>query len=65
LRRISRLLEYSNAKDPQCTQNFETAYAEITGSVREVFQRIVSELMALQKGHGDPALPRDESAEKN
>jgi glutamate-ammonia-ligase adenylyltransferase len=65
LRRISRLLEYSNAKDPECTQNFETAYAEITGSVREVFQRIVSELMALQKGHGDPALPRDESAEKN
>jgi glutamate-ammonia-ligase adenylyltransferase len=45
LRRISRLLDHSNAKDPQCTQNFEAAYVEITGSIREVFQRIVSELM--------------------
>ena len=45
LGRISRLLDYSNAKDPQGAPNFEAAYVEITGSVREVFQRIVSELM--------------------
>jgi [glutamine synthetase] adenylyltransferase / [glutamine synthetase]-adenylyl-L-tyrosine phosphorylase len=42
---ISRLLDYSAAKDPRGAQDFEAAYLEITGRVREVFQRIVSELM--------------------
>jgi glutamate-ammonia-ligase adenylyltransferase len=44
LARISRLLGYSSATDPQGAQNFEAAYLDITGRVREVFQRIVSEL---------------------
>ena len=45
LGRVSRLLGYSSAKDPQGAQDFEAAYVDITGRVREVFQRIVSELM--------------------
>jgi [glutamine synthetase] adenylyltransferase / [glutamine synthetase]-adenylyl-L-tyrosine phosphorylase len=45
LGRISRLLRYSSAKDPQGAQDFEAVYLEITGRVREVFQRVVSELM--------------------
>jgi glutamate-ammonia-ligase adenylyltransferase len=45
LGRISRLLGYSSTKDPQGAQNFEAAYAEITGRVREIFQRIISELI--------------------
>jgi glutamate-ammonia-ligase adenylyltransferase len=44
LAHISRLLGYSSTKDPQGAQNFEAAYVDITGRVREVFQRIVSEL---------------------
>jgi glutamate-ammonia-ligase adenylyltransferase len=42
--RISRLLGYSSAEDPPGAQNFEAPYVDITGRVREVFQRIVSEL---------------------
>ena len=45
LARISRLLGYSSAKSQEGAQNFEAAYLEITGRVRDVFQRIVSELM--------------------
>jgi len=45
LGRISRLLHYSSRKDPNGAKNFELAYLEITGRVREVFQRVVSELM--------------------
>jgi len=45
LGRISRLLGYSSAKDPQGAQNFEAVYVDITGRVREVFQHIVSELV--------------------
>jgi len=45
LGRISRLLGYSSTKDPQGAQNFDAAYVEITGRVRAIFQRIVSELI--------------------
>ena len=45
LGRISRLLDYSTAKDPRGAQDFEATYLEITGRLREVFERTVSELM--------------------
>jgi glutamate-ammonia-ligase adenylyltransferase len=45
LAHVSRLLRHSSAKGPQDAKDFEAAYLEITGNVRDVFQRIVSELM--------------------
>jgi glutamate-ammonia-ligase adenylyltransferase len=45
LAHISRLLRHSSARGPQDAKDFEASYLEITGSVRNVFQRIVSEPM--------------------
>ena len=42
LGRVGRLLGHSSTNDPQAARNFETAYLDITGRVREVFHRIFS-----------------------
>jgi glutamine synthetase adenylyltransferase len=45
LAHISRLLRHSRVRGPQDGKDFEVAYLEITGNVREVFHRIFSELI--------------------
>lgn len=42
LGRVGRLLGHSSSNDPQAARNFETAYLDITGRVREVFHRVLS-----------------------
>jgi glutamate-ammonia-ligase adenylyltransferase len=44
LGKTSRLLGYSSTIDPRAAKDFEGAYLNITGSVRNVYQRIMDQL---------------------
>jgi glutamate-ammonia-ligase adenylyltransferase len=44
LGKTSRLLGYSSTNDPMAAKDFESAYLDITGSVRNVYLRIMDRL---------------------